>query len=104
MRVLSSTHHQGKISDNLPTIEKIMYSGKFIDLPEEDKKDYIKAAFVFKEDQGWFSSKGEYAGADIEEVIKVLIDLEDAEINSIGDCMSGMCVTPPQLSDFVKKK
>ena len=81
-----------------------MYSGKFIDLPEGGKKEHIKANFVYKENQGWFTPEGEYAGADMNEVIRVLIDLEDAEINSIGDCMSGMCVTPPKLSDFVKKK
>lgn len=81
-----------------------MYTGKFIDLPEEEKQEHIKATFIYKDDQGWFSTEGEYAGADIKEVIRVLIDLEDTEINSIGDCMSGMCVTPPNLSDFVKKR
>ncbi len=81
-----------------------MYTDKFVNLSDSKKKDYINDKFIYKAEQGWFTPEGEYAGADMKEVIEVLIDLEDAEINSIGDCMSGMCVSPPKLSDFVRKR
>jgi hypothetical protein len=82
-----------------------MYSGKFIDLSPDKKEEYVRENFIYNTSaDGWYSETGEFAGANIEDVIAALIDLEDAEINSIGDCMSGFCVTPPKLSDFVRKK
>ncbi|WP_319550181.1 hypothetical protein [Desulfogranum marinum] len=80
-----------------------MYSGKFIDKTQEEQQAHVRQNFAYTDNQGWFSLDGEFAGATLEDVIKALIDLEDAEINSIGDCMSGFCVTPPKLSDFVRK-
>ena len=80
-----------------------MYSGKFIDKTQEEKQTYVQQHFTYTENQGWFSLEGEFAGVTLEAVVQALIDLEDAEINSIGDCMSGFCVTPPKLSDFVRK-
>jgi|GEM_PF-1172740 len=80
-----------------------MYSGKFIDKSSEEQQRYVEEQFTRKQDQGWFSAAGEFVGATVEDVIEALIDLEDAEINSIGDCMSGFCVTPPKLADFVRR-
>lgn len=80
-----------------------MYDGKFIDKPQAEQHRYVQEQFVCKEGEGWFTAEGEYAGATVEDVVLALIDLEDAAINSIGDCMSGFCVTPPTLTDFVRK-
>lgn len=80
-----------------------MYSGKFIDKTQEEQQAYVQQNFTYTDNQGWFSQDGEFAGMSLEDVVKALVDLEDAEINSIGDCMSGFCVTPPKLSDFVRK-
>ena len=80
-----------------------MYSGKFIDKTQDEKQAYVQQHFTYTENQGWFSQEGEFAGGTLEAVVLALVDLEDAEINSIGDCMSGFCVTPPKLSEFVRK-
>ncbi len=80
-----------------------MYKGKFVALSLSEQKEYIHANFIKKPGQGWFTLDGEYAGANQQDVIKALIDLEDEKINTMGDCMTGMCVTPPKLSDFVRK-
>ena len=41
-------------------------------------------------------------GAAVDDVIAALIDLEDAEINAVGDCMSGCCMMQPKFEDFVR--
>ena len=45
---------------------------------------------------------GVFAGKDEGDVIAALIDLEDAEINAVGDCMSGCCMVQPKFEDFVR--
>ena len=80
-----------------------MHTGKFIDLTGEQQRQQVHNQFHFQEDEGWFTSDGIFAGRDEEEVIAALIDLEEAEINAIGDCMTGWCVVPPRLEDFVRK-
>ncbi len=81
-----------------------MYKGKFVDFSPEERDAYIREKFVYDESNGWLSPEGEFVGESIEDVSLALIDSEDAEINSIGDCMTGFCVTPPKLTDFVRKK
>ncbi|WP_028584890.1 hypothetical protein [Desulfogranum mediterraneum] len=80
-----------------------MLSEKFVQQDPAAQEAYVRAHFSYRPDQGWFSREDEFCGTSVAEVIRALIDLEDAEINSIGDCMSGYCVTPPKLSDFVRK-
>ncbi len=81
-----------------------MDKGKFIDLPEDEQRSYVHEHFTFDAKQeGWLNNEGLFCGRHEDDVIAALIDLEDAEINSIGDCMSGYCVTPPKLADFVRK-
>ncbi|WP_028579929.1 hypothetical protein [Desulfogranum japonicum] len=81
----------------------IMLDGKFISLSREAQEKHVQEHFKYKESSGWYTADNEFAGSTIGDVIAALIDLEDAEINSIGDCMSGFCVTPPKLRDFVRK-
>ncbi len=76
---------------------------KFIDISWDEKIEYVTSRFSSQEGKGWFTGEDEFVGASIEDVIAALIDLEDAEINAIGDCMSGYCLTQPKLSDFVRK-
>lgn len=80
-----------------------MYSGKFVDLTVEEQKAQVHARFEYNDDLGWTTAEGDFIGSTIEDVVQAMIDFEDAEINSIGDCMSGFCVTPPKLTDFVRK-
>ncbi len=77
---------------------------KFVDLSLEEQIRHVAACFSYQEGKGWFSNEGEFAGMSLEKVIAALIDFEDAEINAIGDCMSGYCLTQPKLSDFVRKQ
>ncbi len=82
-----------------------MYSGKFVDLSKKERELFINEKFKYDTaSNAWYTAKGEFAGSSVEDVVEALIDLEDAEINSIGDCMTGFCVTPPKLSDFVRNK
>lgn len=81
-----------------------MYDGKFVDLSREKQLAYVCDHFIYKKGEGWHNSNDEFCGQTKDDVIRAMIDLEDAEINSIGDCMSGYCVTPPQFMDFVQKK
>ena len=74
---------------------------KFVDLPRQLQEDQVRARFQHRQ-TGWFTTRGLYAGRDIEEVIAALIDLEAAEIEAIGDCMSGCCMVQPKLEDFVR--
>lgn len=76
---------------------------KFIDMPREQQVAEVGKRFQFREGSGWFTVEGTFAGADEDDVIAALIDLEEAEINAIGDCMTGFCVVQPKFEDFVRK-
>jgi len=76
---------------------------KFVDLPYQEQVEQVRQGFCHQAGEGWFSPEGVYAGKNAEEVIAALIELEDAEINAIGDCMTGSCMLTPRLEDFVKK-
>ena len=80
-----------------------MHTDKFIDLPQAQQKEQVRNRFQFREKAGWFTPQGLFVGSTMEDVIAALIDLEEAEINTIGDCMTGCCVVPPRLEDFVRK-
>jgi len=76
---------------------------KFIDLPQQAQVAHVHDHFDFRQEAGWYTKEGEFAGANEQDVIAALIDLEEAEINSIGDCMTGFCVVQPKFTDFVRK-
>jgi len=80
-----------------------MPDDKFIDLPKERQRAEVKARFQHRGGAGWFTPEGVFAGATEAEVIAALIDLEEAEINAIGDCMGGCSMVSPRLEDFVRK-
>ncbi|ADW18144.1 hypothetical protein Despr_1996 [Desulfobulbus propionicus DSM 2032] len=76
---------------------------KFIDLPREQQLAEVHSRFQYREGSGWYTGEGVFAGRDEADVIAALIDLEDAEINAVGDCMTGYCPLQPKLEDFVRK-
>ena len=76
---------------------------KFIELPHDRQVAAVRERFQFRDQQGWFTEEGIFAGANEEDVIAALIDLEEAEINAVGDCMSGFCMVQPKFEDFVRK-
>lgn len=76
---------------------------KFVDLSPQEQRQRVREHFRFRQGTGWFTADGEFAGAADEDVIAALIDLEAAEIDAIGDCMSGCCMVQPKLADFVRK-
>ena len=76
---------------------------KFVDLTRTLQEDQVRARFQQRQ-TGWFTAEGLYVGKDTEEVIAALIDLEAAEIEAIGDCMSGFCMVQPKLEDFVRNR
>ncbi len=80
-----------------------MHGDKFVDLTTEQQREAVKVRFQYREGLGWFTGEGIFAGATEADVIGALIDLEEAEINAIGDCMGGCCMVSPQLGDFVRK-
>jgi len=80
-----------------------MLSEKFVDLPNEQQLEHVRHRFLYREEAGWFTPEGVFAGRTDTEVIAALIDLEDAEISAIGDCMTGGCMLTPKLEDFVRK-
>ncbi|MCL2458648.1 MAG: hypothetical protein FWF31_07340 [Desulfobulbus sp.] len=80
-----------------------MLEGKLVDLPRERQAEVVRSRFQRREGSGWFTPEGVFAGASEEEVIAALIDLEEAEINAIGDCMGGCSMIAPRLEDFVRK-
>ncbi len=80
-----------------------MLDGKFFSLSREAQEQHVRDNFEHRGNSGWFTQEDTFAGATINDVIAALIDLEDATINAVGDCMSGFCVTPPKLDDFVRK-
>ncbi len=80
-----------------------MLADKFIDLSQEQQRAEVKSRFQFKKDEGWFTPEGVFVGKSVADVIAALIDLEEAEINTIGDCMTGCCMVPPRIEDFVRR-
>ncbi len=80
-----------------------MKNKKFVDLSQDEQVVHVTSCFTLRDGHGWYGADGEFAGASVEDVIGALIDFEDAEINAIGDCMTGYCLTQPRLSDFVRK-
>ena len=81
-----------------------MLEEKFIDLPGERQAEVVRSRFQYREGSGWFTPEGVFASASEAEVIADLIDLEEAEINAIGDCMGGCSMITPRLEDFVRKR
>lgn len=80
-----------------------MHGDKFVDLTTEQQRESVKVRFQYREGLGWFTGEGIFAGANEADVICALIDLEEAEINAIGDCMAGCSMVSPRLEDFVRK-
>ena len=80
-----------------------MADDKFVDLPKEARIAAVRARFQFREGAGWFTAHGAFVGKDEDDVVAALIDLEAAEIDAIGDCMSGCCMVAPRLEDFVRR-
>jgi hypothetical protein len=80
-----------------------MQDEKFVELTREQQMAAVKARFQYREGTGWFTSQGIFAGTTEAEVIDALIDLEEAEINAIGDCMGGCSMLTPRLEDFIRK-
>jgi len=76
---------------------------KFIDLSREEQKADVHNRFQYREGAGWYTSEGLFAGKNEADVIAALIDLEDAEINAVGDCMTGFCTMQPKLEHFTRK-
>ena len=46
---------------------------------------------------------GIFAGTSEEDVIAALLELKEAEIAGIGDCMGGYSMISPKLQDFIRK-
>ena len=80
-----------------------MHDQKFVDLSREMQLEEVTTRFQYRKGTGWFTPEGIFAGKNETDVIEALIDLEEAEINAIGDCMGGCCMVSPQLGDFVRK-
>lgn len=80
-----------------------MANTKFIDLPKEQQLAEVRSRFQFREGSGWRTDDGVFVGKDETDVVAALIDLEEAEINAVGDCMTGFCTIQPKLEDFVRK-
>lgn len=76
---------------------------KFMELPREQQIAEVQKRFQFHEGDGWYTKEGTFAGVSEEDVIAALIDLEEAEINAVGDCMTGFCMVQPKFEDFVRK-
>lgn len=79
-----------------------MQDVKFVDLSQDEQNETVRSRFQWREGSGWFTADGIFAGSCEADVIAALIDLEAAEINAIGDCMSGCCMVAPKFEDFVR--
>ncbi|MCL2791193.1 MAG: hypothetical protein FWD79_11240 [Desulfobulbus sp.] len=77
---------------------------KFIDLSDEQRMEVVRSRFRYRQGSGWFTPEGVFAGASEADVIAALIDLEEAEINAIGDCMGGCAMIAPRLENFVRRR
>ncbi len=80
-----------------------MADDKFVDLAREAQIAAVRTRFQCREGAGWFTAEGVFVGKDEDDVIAALIDLEAAEIDAIGDCMSGCCMVAPRLEAFVRR-
>jgi len=80
-----------------------MTNTKFIDLPRKQQMADVHSRFQFRQGSGWHTAEGVFAGKDEADVIAALIDLEEAEISAVGDCMTGFCTIQPKFEDFVRK-
>ncbi|MGD9947976.1 MAG: hypothetical protein AB7U29_05790 [Desulfobulbus sp.] len=76
---------------------------KFIELPWEQQIAEVQKRFQFREGDGWYTMEGDFAGINEKDVIAALIDFEEAEINAVGDCMTGFGMVQPSFADFVRK-
>lgn len=81
-----------------------MLHEKFVDLPRERQIEAVRSRFHHREGSGWFTAEGVFAGASEADVIAALVDLEEAEIAAIGDCMGGCPMIAPRLEDFVRRR
>ncbi|MGI6656422.1 MAG: hypothetical protein ACOX5Z_06300 [Desulfobulbus sp.] len=75
----------------------------FSTLSAAEQRHEVRRRFHLQEGVGWHSGEGVFVGTTEEDVIAALIDLEEAEINAIGDCMGGCPMIQPKLEDFVRK-
>ena len=75
----------------------------FSSLPREQQLSRVREEFFYTDKSGWFSKDGLFVGRTEYEVIAALLDLEEAEIACIGDCMGGSPMIAPKLEDFVRK-
>ena len=80
-----------------------MFTGKFYDLTPDQQQQEVRARYQHRPGSGWFTAEGMFVGSTEEDVIAALIDFEEAEINAVGDCMTGFCMVAPKLEDFVRK-
>ena len=62
-----------------------MHDQKFVDLSREMQLEEVTTRFQYRKGAGWFTPEGSFAGKNETDVIEALIDLEEAEINAIGD-------------------
>ena len=76
----------------------------FSSLSEAEKRQRVHAEFRYEPATGWWSADGVFAGASEDDVIAALLDLEEAEIAGIGDCMGGCPIVSPKLQVFVRKR
>lgn len=75
----------------------------FAALSPAEQLQHVHTAFRYESASGWWSADGIFAGKTEGDVIAALLDLEDAEIAGIGDCMRGCPMITPKLQDFVRK-
>ncbi len=75
----------------------------FSSLPREQQLTRVREEFLYKKESGWFNKEDVLIGRTEDEVIAALLDLEDAEIASIGDCMGGSPMIAPKLENFARK-
>jgi hypothetical protein len=89
--------------DNRQESKGGMTEDRLVDLTAEQRNRLVRERFSFREGAGWFTPEGVFAGRNEAAVFTALLDLEEAEINAIGDCMTGACMVMPRLEDFVRK-
>lgn len=75
----------------------------FSTLSPLEQRQHVHREFRHDPAGGWWSADGVFAGKSEEDVIAALLDLEEAEIAAIGDCMGGCSMISPKLQDFVRK-
>ena len=75
----------------------------FAAMSPAEQLQHVHAAFCYDAASGWWSADGIFAGKTEGDVIAAVLDLEEAEIAGIGDCMGGCPMITPKLQDFVRK-